>query len=184
MLASENVCPNINTTPTKRRRTRFSIESQQSRQSSKNNSPMCSPLNSSSDGEWSKFQAELNTVKEQSKLYENDSVSDGSILSEYDSPNQANDLESQRKTLELMKKNLEINEEMRKLYDEQNEMIEYFKYQLVDITRARILAECNKKGKKAQDIDTNGILEALDLRRTDPMNLTEVLQGATEALLI
>lgn len=186
MNASENANPNVCTTPTKMRRTRFSMEARRSNHSSRAGSPMGSPLNTSSDGEWSKFQSELKNVKEQSKLYEGESMSEGSIISEYDSPlrGEEKDIEEQRRSLALMKKNIALNEELKHLYEEQYEMIEYFKYHLVDITRSRITEQAKSKNIPVQDYDTAFILSALDVRRIDPMDLTQTLQDATEALLL
>ena len=177
---AENVCPNKVNSVDRKRKPRFSLPANDRTvqqlgrnpsssfllQTSSETSPLNSPGNSSSDGEWARFQAALNESKEQSKMLE-ESDSDVSFEDEDDdsvarvltfesSPVKKRmsigTINNERSEIALMKRDMELDEEIADLNAQQDAM-EYLCEK-----SPNIILRFQNKTKKGEEFCKNNII--------------------------
>ena len=209
---AENVCPNRVNSVDRKRKPRFSLPANDRTvqqlgrnpsssfllQTSSETSPLNSPGNSSSDGEWARFQAALNESKEQSKMLE-ESDSDVSFEDEDDdsvarvltfesSPVKKRmsigTINNERSEIALMKRDMELDEEIADLNAQQDAMEDAFRWMFSEITQQRIRAEMAAKGKKAKELDVNEHIASLDLENVDHIEWATLLEKTIEKYMI
>ena len=159
-------------------------------------SPLNSPGNSSSDGEWARFQSALNESKEQSRMIE-ESDSDISFDDDEDSVARVLSFESspvkkrmsigtinnERNEIALMRRDMELDEEIADLNAQQDLMEETFRWMFSEITQQRICAELAAEGKEPSQ-DVNQIVAALDLSEVDHIEWASIIEQAIEDNMI
>ena len=213
---TENVCPNRINTVERKRKPRFSLPANDRTvqqlgripsssfllQTSSETSGMNSPGNSSSDGEWAKFQAALNESKEQSKMLEESdsdiSFDDGDdddvarVLTFESSPVKSplkkrmsiGTINNERNEIALMKRDIELDEEIADLNAQQDAMEDAFRWMFSEITQQRIRAEMAAKGKKTKNVNVNERIASLDLENVDHIEWATLLEQTIEKYMI
>ena len=202
---AENVCPNAYSGMEMKRKPRFSLPANDrslrrekaSIPSLLLRSPNCSgtnsPCNSSSDGEWARFQAELNSTNGGIETLESDSDcsfedNDGvARVLNFDSPDKRRrsigTLNNQKKEIELMKRDMELDDEINELMAQKEEMEETFRMMFAEVTQQRLVCELKEQGKDPDVSQVYQLVNSLDLRDVDHVEWATRIEKAIESFL-
>lgn len=206
----ENSNPNTFASPDKKRRARFSLPTgdraqlmrKHSRRESllarkESDSPLQSPLNSSSDAEWANYQATLNTVKSQMQnidesdgSFDYDDETDNAFIKHLELTSPANKrmsigtINNARSEIALMRRDLELDNEIQALDNEVAAMQEAFISMYAEITQQRIVTELKDRNKSLEGLEVAEEIKNLDLSCIDPMQWATEMEKIADKYLV